>query len=210
MTDIANNPAQGAQGQGTAVPATAPSAVVTPAPAATPGLDFQRMSIEQFNARLQAEREAATRAAIGSLGVESLEAAKARIAKATELERAQMSEAEKITARLKELEPAAAKATEFEAALKAHLAAREAAIPEAQRTKLKLAPTDTVARLKWLDDAHAEGLFSAAPTTPATPANMKPGGVPPLPATPGQKPVDQMTPAERASAWEAYRASLNR
>ena len=56
--------------------------------------------------RLGRAGEAATSTLLESLGVDSIDAVKAAMLKATELEQAQMSDAEKSTARVKELEDA--------------------------------------------------------------------------------------------------------
>lgn len=197
MTDQNSNPAQGAQGQGT----TSPAANATTQPQAL-AHDFQRMTLEQFNARLQAEREAGAKGALGAIGVESVDVAKARVAKAAELERASLSESEKAQARIKELEPAAANAAKFEEALKRQLKATLESIPEAKRGLLDLAPaeTDPVARLDWITNARAKGLFNdVAPATPAVhqAANSKAGmGAPPTPSTSQAKPTHELTKEE--------------
>jgi len=159
------------------------------------------MSLDQFNGRLKAEREAARREWLKDLGADKIEDVKARLAKASELENAQLSELEKAKKTAQELAGEAKRAQAYEASIKKYLEAEEAAIPEGKRSLLDLAPEQPEARLEWLAKAKTKGLFAEPPppapktetqapapreakpaTTmaPAGPSNPKPAGTPSL------------------------------
>lgn len=87
-----------------------------------------------------------------------------------------MTETERMTKRIAELEPQAAKAAEAEKALEAVYAAEVADIPE--KFKALIPATMPVAeRLVWLKTAKAAGAFgAAAPAVPGNARNMDGGG----------------------------------
>jgi hypothetical protein len=183
------------------------------------GEEFKSMTREQFNARLAEAGDSAVKKLLEGLGLSKPEELKARITKAKELEQAQLSETEKLQARIKELETPASAAKVYEDAIKETLAIREKAIPETKRDLLELAPTDPAARLRWLTAAEAKGLFTvasaAAPATETKPANSRAGnGNAPPPAgkvvdpTAPKKPFHLMTPEERAAEKQAREAAL--
>lgn len=198
-------------------PATpAAAAPVAPAPPTTPpaapsaGEEFKNMTPEQFSQRLSKEREQGTKALVRELGFEKVDDVKALLVRAKEEAEAKKSEQQKMQEKIAALEPSAKKAVELEAAVQKYLASEEAAIPEAKKGMLSLAPTDAHARLEWIANAKALGLFTvAAPVAPTTPtpaplANTRAGnGNPPPPAPPaGQKHPREMTDAE----FKAYEA----
>lgn len=197
MTEQNNQQPAQQQQPATTVVSTQQPAVVQPQPAH----DFQRMGLDQFNARLAAEREAGLKTALAAIGAESLDAAKARLAKAQQIEQSQLTEQERVIAKLKELEPKASRASELEVAVQQFLKSTEESIPESKRALLDLAPTEHTARLNWIANARAKGLFSeAAPSAPQQPANTRAGhGAAPTPAT-GTKHPTEMTAAERQAA----------
>lgn len=143
-------------------PAAPAAASPTVAPTETPSAqhDFQRMSAEQFSARLKSERESARREYLKDLGVEKIEDVKARFAKAAELEAAQLSELEKWQKKAADYEPHVKRAASFEASIKKYLEAEEAAIPEAKRGLMELAPEQPEDRLAWIAKAKAAKLFA--------------------------------------------------
>lgn len=96
--------------------------------------------------RLGRANEAATSTILESLGVDSIDAAKAAMQKATELEQAQMSEAEKAAARVKELED------DLVASQTATTDALDAA--ELQRKQTAVSHAAALARFNDPTDAH--------------------------------------------------------
>lgn len=92
------------------------------------------------------------------------------------LKEAQMTEQQKLAARIAELEPKAGKVERYESVIGALLESELATVPEKMRDIVPqtLAPED---RLDWLRQAKAKGLFAPEPG-PARPTNA------PLPARP--------------------------
>lgn len=175
----------------------------------TAGDDFTKMSREQFNTRLHEAGQTAVRTVLKELGFEKVEDAKARLTKAGEIEKAQMSELDRAKATAKELSSKAANADRYETAIKSYLEAEEKAVPDAKRDLLDLAPpaTDPAARLDWISKAKAKGVFnvtSPAETktetkTDAKPANSIAGnGNPPAPKNGTAKSPLEMTAEEYA------------
>jgi len=186
-------------------PKTEPEPTPTPAPA--PGADtkpaFQQMTTEQFTERLKQEREAGLKAALKELGFEKPEDAKARFAKLSELEKAQMSEAEKTAAKMKELEADAARAKAFEKTIKSALEIEEKAVPKEKKALLDLAPEEPHARFEWITKARAAGLF-AGEAVPAAKANTAAGSGGPAPADVKSKSTLEMTDEE----YRAHKAKV--
>lgn len=190
-------------------PATAAQAPAQQAPAA-PALAFQGMTLEQFNERLAQAEAAGSKKALAQLGAESIDAAKAALDADKKRRDAELSAQQKLDAQTQQLATASARATALEASVKGYLDAEEKAIPEDKRALLELAPpaTDPSARLQWIANAKAKGLFAAttAPAAASTPANTKAGGTAPATgnaATPQKKP-SEMNDAEYA-VWKQQR-----
>ncbi len=172
-------------------------------PAPAPGEEWKGMTTEQFNARLASERETAQRKLLKDLGAEKPEDIKGALARLKEAEDAKKSDLEKLTGRVTELEPKAKRADELHAAIVGYLEAEEKAIPEDKRALLDLAPPadQPDARLRWIANAKAKGLFTvAAPAAPEKkePTTTKAGnGLPPKPAdAPAEKRPKDMTDDE--------------
>lgn len=177
-------------------------------PAPEPGAEFRSMSPDAFAARLKNEREAGLKSALAALGIDSLDAAKAKIEAAAKLEAAQLTEQQRLAKQLEELTPLAAKAKAYEALVTSTLASEEQALPEDKRALLVLAPEEPAQRLAWLAKAKAAGLLVQPPAAPAAApllATTRAGGVAPSPKqpTPAKAPKD-MTPVE----FEEYKRSL--
>lgn len=85
-----------------------------------------------------------------------LESAEAELKK---LKEAQMSEQEKLAARIKELEPGAARAKALEETVGKFLEAEVADVPEALRSLIPELPAEQ--KLLWIKDAKAKGIFGA-------------------------------------------------
>lgn len=174
---------------------------------ATPeaGAEFRSMSPEQFAARLKAEREAGQRAALGVLGVDSLDVAKARLEAQKQAELATLTEQQRLAKQLEELAPVAARAKAYEQTIAQTLASEESAIPEGKRGLLALAPIEPADRLAWLSKAKAAGLFSGGAAAGAVaPVTTRAGGTAPSPQQPtGPKPVKDMSPEEYRAWWDA-------
>lgn len=165
-----------------------------------PGAEFRSMSPEQFAARLKSERDAGLKAALGSLGVDSIDTAKAKLEALAKAEQAQLTEQQRLQKQLEELSPLAAKAKSYEATIAATLEAEEKLIPEAKRGLLALAPESPADRLAWLAKAKATGLFAEAAAAAAQPATTRAGGTAPASKQPTPaKSVKDMTPEEYAA-----------
>lgn len=102
----------------------------------------------------------------------------AAVAELKALKEAQMSEQQKLAARIAELEPKAVKVERYETVIGALLESELATVPEEMRDVVPsgLAPED---RLDWLRQAKAKGLFKAPESAPA----VKPTNAP-LPSRP--------------------------
>jgi hypothetical protein len=170
-----------------------------------PGAEFRSMSPEAFAARLKAERDAGLKAALATIGVDSLDTAKAKLEALAKAEQAQLTEQQRLAKQLEELAPLAAKAKAYEATIAATLEAEEKALPEGKRSLLALAPESPAERLAWLAKAKATGLFAEAGPAAVQPVTTRAGGTAPAPKqpTPAKAPKD-MTPAE----FEEYKRSL--
>jgi hypothetical protein len=194
---------------------TAPAAVVPPgAPAGTPsvptqpaaGEEFRNMSPEQFKARLAETADAGRKAALKELGVENLDAAKQLLADAKKRAEADMTEQQKATARIAELEPLARRASVQDAVLKQTAEQQLGTLPESTRKFIEATTSadDPVARLTAINAARAHGLGAApagsAPPAPPAPPNpsttLAPGG----PATP-----PAVGTASKYQEWQALR-----
>jgi hypothetical protein len=195
----------------TATNAAAPTGTTagsTAQPEYAAGEEFKGMSLDQFNARLAKERDAGVAQLLKGLGVEKIDDAKARIAKAAELEKAQLSENEKRDLALKEATTKAARADALEATIAKHAKTQfEGLKSEAMKKYVQtIAGDDPQKRLDAIIAAEESGLFAelakpaAAETKVEKLASSKAAGTPPPPAngTPQKRPVD-MTKAEFAA-----------
>lgn len=87
-----------------------------------------------------------------------LEALRGKASKWEEHEKAQMTEQERLQARIRELEPQAAIAQQYEASIKAILEVKLQSIPEQFRD---VVPVGTPAQqLEWIEKAQAKGMFT--------------------------------------------------
>jgi hypothetical protein len=170
-----------------------------------PGEEYKSMSPEAFKARLAAEREAGAKGVLKDLGVEKADEAKARLAEDQKRRDAEKSELQRAQDEAKSLKPKAEKADTYEASLKRYLESEEKAIPEAKRGLLDLAPpaTDINARLDWISNAKAKGLFNVEAQQTQQNANTRAGGNPPPAAKPGTKHPRDMSPEEFTAYQQA-------
>lgn len=196
---------------------TAPQAI-PPAPPVPTGPAKVDMTSEQLSVRLKEERQKAEKQAAekfaSDLGV-PIEVAKAKIAKANELEAASLSELEKKDRRIAELEAANAMAR-IEGA-KPYAAMLMAPLTDEQRQDvIDLAGDDPVKQMRavekmrplWDKAAKAEALAAAKagenveppkPKPLAAPAHTAPqGGTPPVPGS--TTTVDHLAEYERMAA----------
>lgn len=168
---------------------------ITQAPAAAPPTDKPaapaevHLTSDALAKRLEEERASARTRLLKELGYEKAEDLKGALAKAKSIEDASLTEQQRTAKLLEELTPKAKRADTLSATLTKFLAAEEAAIPEAKRGLLDLAPLsdNPEARLEWIATAKARGLFTdAAPQPPALPPPAKPATTlaPSGPATP--------------------------
>lgn len=157
-------------------------------------------------ADVAARTEAAVKATLKRLGVEKIEDAEAAIKAQRERAEAEKSEVDRYKGKVEELGPKAKRAEVLEGTIKRYLEAEEKAIPKDKRELLELAPTDPDARLEWIQNAKAKGLFGAAAETPKTPANTRAGTTPPAAGAQQAKHPRDMTDAEFAAYQQQRRA----
>jgi hypothetical protein len=171
----------------------APAAIETPAPEA-PEPEV-RMSPAKLKARLAEEAAKATARTLKDLGAKDVEDAKARIAKATELERASLSELEKRDARIKDLEPKEQRLTVLEQRFAAMVQTQFDALPETVQAAIdKKAGGDPEKRLELIEFMReTRGDEPAAPAAaPAVAATPKPATTAPAAAAPRPTPERTM------------------
>ena len=112
---------------------------------------------------------------------------------------AQKTQAERDAARIAEMEPKAALADRLLESTKRRLATLEASLATHKARIDKLAPADSdpAARLEWLENAVAEGLFAAAAAPkPGSSRVVTPSGAPSASTEGGGKKPSEMTDAE--------------
>ena len=196
-----------------ATPANGSPAPVNPVaapPSPAPGEEWRQMSNEAFSARLKEEREAGTKALLKQLGVEKAADIKAALDKARELGQAQMTEAQKLQARLAELEPKASQVDDYAGVLATYATQEFNALPEPAQKYIEATTGDNaLARLKAITAARESGLLaaltaktSAVPAEPPRAPNPATTIAPPGPSTP--KPAGTLNPYEQ---WEALKAA---
>lgn len=197
----------------------ATAAAVTPAPVVAPVVatavvapqltEDQKKLVdnqEAFKTRLAEAGDAATRKLYKDLGVKDGEEAKARLAELQKLKDAQLSDQERVAKQIAELTPKAARADGLEATVRKYLEIEEGLVPASKKELLELAPpaSSPEARLEWIAQAKAKGLFTEAviaalaPVATPAPANTRAGLTPPptpAPANSTKHPRD-MTPDE--------------
>jgi hypothetical protein len=207
------------------VPPVAPAvpAVLTPAAEAKPAdalpADLRKLidTPDAFKARLAEEREtgakAAEKALLKRLGVKDPAEIEQAMADAKKRADAELTETQRTTKRLKELEAEAASITPYRTALTAYLAAEEKAIPEEKLNVLDLAPPpeQLAERLTWIIKAKERGMFNVpapvVPAVPAAPIAPRPGATtmgPNGPAAPAAEPVKN-----HYQHWKALQESGN-
>jgi len=201
VTDLAGAPAApGGQSLAQPIPAIIqPQATPAAAPAAVPAFEPAKAPIgitsDQLAQRLEETRRTAEAATLKGLGFETREQADAYLKSAKALQQAQMSEQEKLAARVKELEPLAQQAETYRAHFAAVVETQFAALPDAAKTAIDAsAKGDPAKRAELMNVMRAAGLLNGSPAAPPpapAPANAGAGqGAPPKP-TNAQTPYDQ-------------------
>lgn len=152
----------------TASDTAAPSTPAAPA-AATSAPALISMSQEAFNERLAQAKRSATNDTIKDLGVENVADAKARIAKAKELEEASKSEIQKLTDRVAALDPQAKRVSDVEAKLNKYADTEIAKLTEAQRASVLAITGEDKGRALEVIEAMRP-TWSSAVAEPAKPA----------------------------------------
>ena len=178
-----------------------PAAVPTPPPAA-PAPSGDDKQFPWLGDRLTKAKTTAQATLLNELGFPDLEAAKKRLAEAKALEDAQLSEAEKTTKRLAELEPQAARAAALEKRLGTIAEGQFNALSAEQQTAVDaVAQGDPEKRLELISVLAAAG--AAAQPAPPPPEPAPPGPPPPATTTPPGSPP---TPAPTRSKWDEWQA----
>lgn len=154
-----------------ASPVAAPAAGgdVVIQPVAQPAADPEWLGKRIEQAKRNAEKEASAKL-LKDLGVDSVDAAKARIAAAKAAEDASKTELQKATERVTALTPLAQRAEALAKVVGDRAALEMSSLTEAQReTVVGLAGDDPAAQLQTIDRLKKGGLL-AAPAAPAAPA----------------------------------------
>lgn len=179
-------PPGGAGGGAAPVVPPAPAAPVPPAADTKPDAASITMPSDAFKARLAEEGTKAERKFLKSLGFEKAEDLQTVLTTARALQDAQKTDAEKAAARIKELEPQAARAATLAKRFEASVAVDFEKLPEnIQKAIDKVADGDAEKRfdqMQVLRDAGLLGAVPAAPANPKAPANVAPPGTPPPPS----------------------------
>jgi hypothetical protein len=158
--------------------------------------------------RLEQAKRSADAETLKALGVDSLDAAKAAIAKAKELEESKKSEIEKFSDKVKALEPEAKRAVELHAKLTKYADAELAKLSDEQRAAVLAIVGEDKTRI--LDTVDALRPTWAAKTAEATKADEK---TKPLPqpantSASGKAPQPASDPVTNHRAtWEALKQS---
>jgi hypothetical protein len=193
MTTSADTPPAGPPAnQTTGSPSIAPAGAATH-PKPDDGLD----------ARMADVRKAERAALLKSLGFESEAAAKRALEDAKKAELEKLSEAERLAAKIKELEPAAARAALLEERLKAQAEARLAALPEKAREIITRRAGDDVEKRLELIELLAESGALAGATQPAQ-AQAQPAAQPISTSAPAGAPK----PATPPTAYEQWQQRI--
>ena len=172
--------------------------------------------------RLAEAKKAERNALLNELGFPDLESAKARVAKAKELEDATLTEQQRVQQQLEELKPQAERVTTLEAQLKAMVDAEWEVLPEHTRNAIDaVAQGNIEKRLEHIivekakRDPNAPTPAPVVPASPPTapPATTSPPGAPPAPAQTQTKWEEfQAIPAEqsvrRGLFYRAHRAAI--
>jgi flagellar motility protein MotE (MotC chaperone) len=149
---------------------TAPEA--TPAPAAPIAATIPTPTASEpdwLPKRLEQAKRSATDEALKALGVDSLDTAKATIAKAKALEESQKSELQKLNERIAALEPSAKKAAELAEVVGKHADSELAKLSEEQRAAVLAIAGDDKARALATVEALRPTWVKAAPAAPPPP-----------------------------------------
>lgn len=177
-----------------AAPAGAPAGSPgTPAPApagAAPGHEGADPNwLKDRLDRAKKSSEASTRAALlAEMGVTTIDEAKAKVAKAKELEEAGKTELQKANERATALQGEAAKAARLGQIVTQRAAAEMASLTDAQQAMVReLAGEDPAEQLDKIDKLRKGGAIGAAPAAPAAPAPA--GGAAPAAAPAARPPV---------------------
>lgn len=173
----------------TATPPPATTGAATPPPAATATGAPVGITSDQLRDRLAEERTKAEAKFLKDLGFEKADDLKALVKNAKAADDANKSEAEKLRARVGELEPAAKRVADLEAVVKARAESELASISEAQRAAVAaIAGEDPAAQLRaitalrptWATSTAAHG--ATAPAAAPPPATTAPPNAAPTPA----------------------------
>jgi hypothetical protein len=195
---------------GSAAPAPAAPAPAAPAAPAA-GEEWRQMSNEAFNQRLADAGKSREAALLKEFGVKTPADLKSLLDEGKKLREAQMTEQQRLEAAVKSLEPVAAKSKALEEDVAFFLQTEEAAIPDDKKSLLELAPPadNPGARLRWIAQAKAKGIFgasaaTAAATTTTTTAAPRIGATTSAPNGPAAPaPAGSQTPQQQYDALKA-------
>jgi hypothetical protein len=201
-------PAAPAPAPAPAAQPAAPAAgeTVVPTIASQPQGDPNWLKDRIAQAKRSAESEAQAKL-LKDLGVDNVEAAKARIAAAKAAEDASKTELQKVTERANALAAEAARATKLAEVVSARAGYELASLTEAQQQAVKdLAGDDPAMQLQTIDRLKKGGLLTAAapsapaaPAAPAAAAPAAPAAPPPIAAPASTAPVTQGPPPGSAA-----------
>lgn len=194
-----------------AVPAVAPQAPTSqpqdqPAPASADVPDDGKHP--WLPKRLEDARSAAVNKLLADLGVENLDAAKGRLAKLSELEKAQMTEAERTQALIDELKPKAERVSKVEGLLAQMVEQQFAKLPEqAQAAIDATANGNPEQRLALMQVLQAAGSVQQ-PEAPQVPAPVAQPPAAPVPATTTPNAPAPPAPTQAQTHYEIWQAKV--
>lgn len=167
--------------------------------------------------RLEQASRSAANAVLSSLGFENEEAAKAALAELKTLRESQMSEQERIQARLAELEPAATKAATLEQTVKTFAERAVASLTESQRDAVQRLtggePSKVLDAIEALRPTWQAQGTTASTAAPAEPKSTTASAGPPDTGTSSEPDIrstfkESKNPFRRASIVSQYAPQL--
>lgn len=186
-------------------PAVAP-ANGTPAPAVTappPGPAPIGITSEQLKERLAEERDKSRKALLAELGFEKPEDLKTLVTTAKQRAEAEKTETERLTGRVKALEPLETEVAALREAVATQAKDALAGLTESQRAAvLAVAGDSPAAQIKTI--AALRPTWAGAPAAPAAPAEPPPPATT-TPAGAAPAPAPSSSPTDHKAAYEALK-----
>lgn len=195
VTSPATAPANGA-------PAPAAPAVVAPPPAPAP----IGITSEQLRERLTEEREKSRKALLAELGFEKVDDLKGIVTTAKQKADAEKTETERLTGRVKALEPLETEVAQLREAVATQAKDALAGLTETQRAAVvAVAGESPAAQIKTIAALRPTWAAATAPASPATPA-AAPAPATTTPPNAAPAPASTSSPTDHKAAYESLKA----